>query len=99
MLDYSRWFCAGKSAINSAGLKLAVFRAPDLFCPEGIIEETEDYSNIHSLGSFHAVHETFVFPSKKTGMHHTDEKNNADKGTGIMTISFLAITPNVFPKT
>ena len=34
----------------------------------------------------------------KMGMHHTDEKNNADKGTGIMTISSSAITPKViFP--
>ena len=31
-------------------------------------------------------------------MHHTDEKNNADKGTGIMTIFHSAITPkNIFP--
>ena len=30
------------------------------------------------------------------GMHHTDEKNNADTGTGIMTISCSAITPKGF---
>ena len=31
-------------------------------------------------------------------MHHTDEKNNADKGTGIMTISYPAIMPKIiFP--
>ena len=47
--------------------------------------------------SGHALFTWSVHHSQSPGgMHHTDENNNDDKGTGIMTISSSAITPKCF---